>query len=363
MNDWKAARKILCVRLDHMGDVLMCTPAIRAIRESMPASEVVLLGSASGAAVAAMVPEIHRAIPYAAPWMKASVPHKPALDQQMIAHLQQENFDAAVIFTTYSQSALPAAMLCYQAGIPLRLAHCHENPYALLSDWVPDPEPHDLLRHEVQRQLDLVAAIGCRTSNERLSFAVPAEAAQWARERLAQITPGRSWVLMHPGATAASRRYPPASWAAVADLVAQELGLSVVFSGSIDETGLIDGIRHAMRTPAASLAGELDLGRLGAVIASAPVMVSNNSAPAHIAAALGTPLVDLYALTNPQHTPWQVASKVLYQMVPCRNCYKSICPQQHQHCLSQVEPERVMNAVRELMIAPTIQTDTALLQA
>ena len=363
MNDWKNARKILCVRLDYMGDVLMCTPAIRAIRESQPASEITLLSSASGAAVAAMIPEIDQAIPFAAPWMKASMPHKTSLDQQMLTHLQQQNFDAAVILTTYSQSALPAAMLCYQAGIPLRLAHCHENPYALLSDWVPDPEPHNLLRHEVQRQLDLVASIGCHTSNERLSFSVPQEAAQWAQERLAQLALGRHWILMHPGATAASRRYPPASWAAAADLVTRELGLSIVFSGNLDEIGLIDGIRHAMRTPATSLAGELDLGRLGAMIASAPVMVSNNSGPAHIAAALGTPLVDLYALTNPQHTPWQVASKVLYQMVPCRNCYRSVCPQQHQHCLSQVEPERVMNAVRELMIAPTIQTDTALLQA
>ncbi len=70
--------------------------------------------------------------------------------------MRHGGFDAAVIFTVYSQSPLPAAMLCYLAGIPRRLAHCRENPYALLSDWLREPEPQQRTRHEVERQLDLV---------------------------------------------------------------------------------------------------------------------------------------------------------------------------------------------------------------
>jgi lipopolysaccharide heptosyltransferase II len=360
--DWQSARRVLCIRLDYMGDVLMCTPAMRALRESLPGREITLLTSAGGAAVAQMIPEIDRSIAWAVPWMKSSIAHSPALDQEMIERLREENFDAAVIFTTYSQSALPAAMCCYLAGIPLRLAHCRENPYQLLTHWVPDPEPQQSLRHETQRQLDLVASVGAHCGNTHLSFRVPDEARQWASERLLTLDLPEQWVLLHPGATAASRRYPPASWTAVAEMLVAQ-GLPVLFSGSADEAPLIEGIREGMRGASVSLAGELDLARLGALIASAPVMVSNNTGPAHLAAALGTPIVDLYALTNPQHTPWEVASRVLYYMVPCRNCYKSVCPQQHQDCLARVEPAQVVQAVRELLTSPVTRTHTELLQA
>src|SRR3954462_577907 len=78
----------------------------------------------------------------------------------------------------------PAAYLCYLAGIPLRLAHCHENPYHLLTDWVADPEPAVVSRHEVRRQLDLVASVGSRTNDERLSVAVPRPAKTRVRRLL-----------------------------------------------------------------------------------------------------------------------------------------------------------------------------------
>jgi ADP-heptose:LPS heptosyltransferase len=68
-----------------------------------------------------------------------------------------------------------------------------------------------------------------------------------------------------------------------------------------------------------------------------------------VAAAVGTPVVELYALTNPQHTPWQVRSRVLFQDVPCRFCFKSICPAGHHECLAGVAPERVVEAVLELL--------------
>ncbi|MEX2599096.1 MAG: glycosyltransferase family 9 protein, partial [Dehalococcoidia bacterium] len=67
-----------------------------------------------------------------------------------------------------------------------------------------------------------------------------------------------------------------------------------------------------------------------------------------IAAAVGTPVVDLYALTNPQHTPWQVPNRTLFHDVPCKNCYKSICPEGHHHCLRLVPPEAIVDAVRAL---------------
>ena len=340
---WSDVRNLLCVRLDSIGDVLMTTPALRACKETF-ACRVTLLTSSAGAAVAKHVPEIDDVITFAAPWMKVAI---PGSDEALIATLKARGFDAAVIFTVYSQNPLPAAYLCYLAGIPRRLAHCHENPYHLLTDWQPDPEPSTPVRHEVQRQLDLVAAVGARTADQKLSFSVPG----WAQERVRRLlAPMRgALVVVHPGATAASRRYPPEQYARAVDLLIDQTGCQVLFTGDAGEDALIRKVQDGMANTSHSFAGRLNLAELAALIAEADLLISNNTGPAHIAAAVGTPVVDLYALTNPQHTPWQVRSRVLFHDVPCRNCYKSTCPAGHHDCLKRVPPERVTAAARELL--------------
>jgi lipopolysaccharide heptosyltransferase II len=352
--DWQQARGILCVRLDALGDVLMCTPAMRALRDALPGRSLTLLTSPSGAAAAPFLPEVDDTIVHAAPWMKAAIPAPPGGLLELAALLAAGRFDAAVVFTTYTQSALPGAMLCWLAGIPLRLAHCRENPYELLSDWIPDPEPQLMLRHEVQRQLDLVRHAGAKPQPDKapgLSFALRAADLASVRARLLRlgIDAGRPWLLLHPGASAASRRYPPGLWARVLGLLARRTGLPVVITGSAAETALVEEIRIASGAAAHSLAGQLSLGELGAALRLAAVALTNNSGPAHIAAAVGTPVVDLYALTNPQHTPWKVRSRVLFKDVPCRFCFKSTCPAGHHECLAGVAPERVVEAVLELL--------------
>ncbi|MBS1189736.1 MAG: ADP-heptose--LPS heptosyltransferase [Rhodocyclaceae bacterium] len=345
---WDNARRILAVRLDNLGDVLMTTPALRALRR--PGRHITLLASAAGAAIVPFVPEIDAAILTAAPWMP-NIPPDPESLLETAAALRAGEFDAAVIFTVYSQSPLPAAFLCWLADIPLRLAHCRENPYHLLSDWIPDPEPHEVLRHEVRRQLDLVAAVGCTTADERLSFRVCPEDAVRAVAKLqaAGIDPEEPWIVVHPGASAPSRRYPPEHFAAVADRLAASPGHQLVFTGEAGDRDLIAAILDRAGRPGASLAGALSLGELGAVIAPAALLIANNTGPVHIAAALGTPVVDLYALTNPQHGPWRVQNRVLYHDVPCRFCYRSICPQGHHDCLRLLDPQRVAEAARELL--------------
>jgi lipopolysaccharide heptosyltransferase II len=342
---WKNVRNLLCVRLDGIGDVLMTTPALRAFKESLPDCRVTLLTSPAGATVAPLVPEIDETLQFSAPWMKAAGSRRSD-DARMVRTLMKRRFDAAAIFTVYTQNPLPAAYLCYLAGIPLRLAHCHENPYQLLTDWQPDPEPVNPIRHEVQRQLDLAAVVGCTTANQKLSFRVPDAARARVRELLRPLIPERPLVAVHPGASAASRRYPPESYARAVDLLA---GCQIVFTGDALEYELVERIRAAVGVPTRSLAGELSLAELGALLGEADLLVSNNTGPAHIAAALGTPVVDLYALTNPQHTPWQVENRVLFQDVPCRNCYKSVCPAGHHECLRGVSPERVAAAARDLL--------------
>lgn len=350
---WKHARNVLCVRLDAMGDVLMTTPALRAVRESHGERRVTLLTSASGAEAATLVPWVDEVIIYDAPWLKAAALRgHPGPDLAMIERLARAGFDAAVIFTVYSQNPLPSALLCYLAGIPLRLAHCRENPYQLLTDWVAEPEPDRFIRHEVRRQLDLVSAVGFRPVDERMAIRIPDRARQSIDAHLAatELDIDRHWVVIHPGCTASSRRYPPEGFSAVARRLVQDHGLRVVFTGNSTESDTIDEIRGGMGgAPAVSLAGELNLAELAALLARAPLLVANNTGPVHVAAAVGTPVVDLYALTNPQHTPWGIPHRVLNHDVPCKYCYKSVCPEGHHHCLRLLRPEEIVRAVIEML--------------
>jgi ADP-heptose:LPS heptosyltransferase len=111
---------------------------------------------------------------------------------------------------------------------------------------------------------------------------------------------------------------------------------------------IIESVLRAMRAQVISLAGQLSLTELAALLEQTPILISNNTAPVHLASALGTPVVALYALTNPQHTPWRTRNRVLYQDVPCRFCYKSVCPEGHNNCLRLVSPDSIVSAALEL---------------
>jgi lipopolysaccharide heptosyltransferase II len=348
---WKDAEHVLCVRLDAIGDVLMTEPALRALAQARSGRKVTLLTSRNGREAARLIPYLDDVIVYEAPWMKsASSRPSSAEDLAMVEQLRKREFDAAVIYTVYTQSALPAAFLCSLADIPLRAAHCRENPYHLLTDWFRETEPDIRLRHEVRRQLDLVASIGCMAIDDRLSISI-GPAAIHAVDRLLSTRrdPSKRWLVIHPGATAESRRYPIDAFAAAAARLVRTLDYDILWTGSLEEAPLIARAQRAMNAPSYSLAGQLALEELAALISRAPVLISNNTSAVHLASAVSTPVVDLYALTNPQHTPWRVPCRVLFEDVPCRFCYKSVCPEGHHRCLRNISPDAVVLAATELL--------------
>jgi ADP-heptose:LPS heptosyltransferase len=348
---WSQTERILCVRLDALGDVLMTSPALRALRALPRNPRLTLLTSDSGARAAMLLDSVDEVIRFEAPWMKTARATGGSATEAFAAELRGRGFGGAVIFTVYSQSALPAALFCHLAEIPLRLAHCRENPYHLLSDWVPEVEPASGIRHEVRRQLDLVATIGARSDDERMSIRVPSAARRRVREMLAGcgISDRMAWAVVHPGASASSRRYNAAGFAEAARMLFEEHGIGIVFTGDRSELALIAAIRAAMDAPSHSLAGRLAVSELAALIELAPILISNNTGPVHLAAAVGTPVVDLYALTNPQHTPWAVPNRVLSHDVSCKYCYKSVCPEQHHRCLDAIPPRSIVTAACELL--------------
>jgi len=348
---WKHARKIVCIRLDNMGDVLMTTPAMRALKSAEADRCITLLASPAGAALAPYIPVVDRTITYEAPWVK-NAGNSLKADDRLLNALRAGNFDAAVIFTVYSQSPLPAALICRMAGIPLVLAHCRENPYCLLSDWVPECEPESVVRHEVQRQLDLVAQVQALPSDSRLVFVTRQadRASLRAKLQLRNVDPEGDWIVAHCGATAASRRYPAGHYIRALRQLGDRAG-QVMLTGNGTEQLMTKQIAQqcADRVPVFDLAGALSLGEFACLLEDATLLLSNNTGPVHIAAAVGTPVVDLYALTNPQHTPWMVPHRVLFHDVPCKYCYRSVCPRAHHNCLRLVAPERVCDAVTGLL--------------
>jgi len=358
--EWWGAevKRILCVRLDNLGDVLMTTPAIHALRQSGKDRHITLLGSRSGAALAPFLDDVDDVIEYDAPWVANAKASTPLADLRMRAHLKRGHFDAAVIFTVYSQNPLPAAMMCYFAGIPRRLAHCRENPYQLLTDWVRETEPQHRTRHEVQRQLDLVQQVGAHADDTAMRFAIADADRQTLGAQLDArgIDRAASYIVIHPGATASSRRYPAERFGEVATQLVRAAGTPILITGNTSERSLAQQLIQAadptVRNHLHDLSGTLTLGELAALIDRTTVLVANNSGPAHLASALGTPVVDLYALTNPQHTPWQTLHRVLFHDVDCRWCYRSECPQQHHACLRGVLPDEVVQAALELRSEP-----------
>jgi lipopolysaccharide heptosyltransferase II len=363
---WQRVQRVLAVRLDNLGDVLMTTPALAAIRRSVPDAHLSLLASSTGAAVAACVPGIDDVLTFDAPWVQTHAVHGDIgqAEQQLIDMLRQQRFDAAVIFTVCTQSALPAALLCRLAGIPLRLAHSRENPYGLLSHWVRETdELRSGMRHEVQRQLALVGAVGWTVDDDRLRLRVTPPQRRQAQMLLrdAGVPAQRPYFIVHPGASAASRRYPAARFGSAADAIAARSGCLPVFTGQASEQPLIDEARRCMSQPSVTLAGRAGVAELAALIGDARLLLANNTGPVHIAAAVGTPVTVLYALTNPQHTPWRVPARVLSHDVPCRHCLKSACPQGHHDCLMKVQSDDVVHAAMALM--RTTQHDAPAIRA
>ncbi|WP_322025137.1 glycosyltransferase family 9 protein [Burkholderia sp. BCC1977] len=359
---WRAVRRILCMRLDNVAGVLMTTPAMRALKESREGRHLTLLTSSVAAPLADHLPMIDDVLAYDAPWLsRPDETGGPLAGLDLIADLLTARYDAAVIFTVYSQSALPAAMMCWLAGIRLRLAHCRENPFQLLTDPVAEAEPQRLVRHEVVRQMALVRAVGATTPDWRITFD-PGHAARRAmrdrlraaRERIGTaLGPfdglGR-WLVVHPGASTSSRRWPADRFGDAAARLSP-LFDGVAVTGDGNERQLVATVCARVGVRAVPFAGILSIGELGALIEAASLLISNNSDAVHLAAALGTPVVDLYALTNPQDTPWKVPNRVLNVDVRCRYCDRSVCDQPGHPCLRGVGVDDVVDAARMLLRA------------
>ncbi|HYH16050.1 MAG TPA: glycosyltransferase family 9 protein [Flavisolibacter sp.] len=358
-SDWFKCKHILCIRPDNLGDLLMSTPAIRALKETFQC-KITVLTSSMAKPIVSMIPEIDDVIVFDLPWVK----HKSQLSLEhftyIIRELQYKQFDACVLFTVYSQNPLPTVMLAYSAGIPLRLAYCRENPYALLTNWMPDQEPYTYVQHQVRRDLDLVASVGASTRNELMSLDTSSCSANEVVQLLAHkgVDTQKPWLVLHTGVSEEKRKYPHQHWCKVGKLVIEALGYQVLLTGVMPEKAQTDVLSQEIGAGAFSLAGDLTLPQFALLIKQASLVVSVNTATIHIAAAVGTPVVVLYALTNPQHTPWKGKGKLLLYDVPqhlqSKNEVIRYVQDKMHPCVPEVpSPKKVVEAIQEVLSGKT----------
>lgn len=358
-NQWASCKNILCIRPDNMGDLLMSSPAIDAIKETFNAKITVLVSSMAKDIIK-HIPCIDDTIVYDLPWIKKSGISKNKEFINIIEEIKNRKFDAAIIFTVYSQNPLPSVMLAYLAGIPLRLSYCRENPYELLTDWVPDKEPFTYILHQVKRDLALVAAIGAYTKNTNLQLIVPH--LEWAmlKEKLLRlhIDLTEQFIIIHAGVSEFKREYDKTNWVIAAKKIINKTGCQVLFTGSKSEFELTDWLAKETGKDAFSLGGILSLTEFLLLIKHVPLVISVNTVTIHIAAALNIPVIVLYAFTNPQHFPWQATGTVLAYDIPKLNRSKNeiikyVADNIHPHLPSEIAPESIVNAAYDILVNKT----------
>lgn len=328
---------VLVVRLDRIGDVLICGPAIRAV--AAHAERVTALVSPTGAPAAALLPGIDDVLAWDCPWITAPAPRveRAALDD-LVDRLAALRLDAALILTSFHQSALPSALLLRAAGVARLAGISSDYPGSLLDVRIADPPDAP----EAVRMLTVAATAG---------YTLPVSDDGRLRVRASgpppSAAPDEPFVVVHPGVDAPARAYPAERWrAVVAGLI--DAGRAVVVTGSPRERGLADAV--ATRG-AVNLAGQTDLASLAALLARAAVVVAANTGPAHLAAAVGTPVVSLFAPVVPaiRWAPYGVPTVVLGdQQAACRASRARECPVPGHPCLTGVPTSDVLAAVEQL---------------
>ncbi len=354
MSPWLAARNILAVRLDNVGDVVLLGPALRAIKETLPQARLTLLASPAGATAAPLLPWIDEVISWRAIWQDVGgkMPFDPSRERQLIDELSRRRFDAALIFTSFSQTPHVPGYACYLAGIPLRAGESKEFGGSTLTVELRSG-PDDL--HQVERNLRLVEQLGFPVRDRRLAVRIPAEARRATTGLIAcaGLEASRPFVLLHPGASCQARRFPAERLREVAYQLGQA-GWQVLVTGSAPEAELI-GFVASVGTPGiGALAGRTSLVEFAALVERAALVICGNTLPLHLADAVGTPVLGLYSGTDyeQQWRPRFTAHRLLRRPTPCTPCYRFDCPF-GQPCLDFSAEEIVEAGLNLLTCAPS----------
>lgn len=341
----QVSNRVLLARLDSMGDVLLTGGAVRAV--AARGAEVTLLVSPGQAETARLLPGVSEVIEFEAPWVVLEPPPVDAKAvRRLVRRVKRGRFDAALVFTSFHQSPLPLALLLRLAGVGWTGAISEDYPGSLLD--LRHAVPDDL--HEAERNLALVEAAGFPADGRGAELAVRRPLPELGPDTGAEVGArlgSEPYVVFHPGASVGARRLTPEH---ARDLVValDAAGHRVAVTGSPGESTLTSFVaaEHAL-----DLGGRLDLTGLAGVLDRADCVIVPNTGPAHLAAAVGTPVVSLFAPVVPaaRWLPYGVPVRVLGdQQAACSGTRARTCPVAGHPCLSSITPADVVSAVTEL---------------
>ncbi len=351
-----APRSLLLIRPDHLGDVLLTTPALHALRVALPDARITALVGPWSADILRGNPDLDAietcVFPGFARSNQGSSLSAYRLLGEMSGRLRTADHDAAVIlrFDHWWGAWLAAA-----AGIPRRVGYDWPETKPFLTEAI----PYRAGRHEVEQNATLLAALapGMDSTLGPTRFEVTEADREWVDQQLSALGIGREArvIAIHPGAGAPVKQWPPAAWAEVAERLTAGPQVRIVLTGGSSEQKLTSDINARLGRTALDLAGQTTLGQLAALYARAALVLGSDSGPLHLAVAVGTATIHLYGPVPPaKFGPWGDPARniVLQTNWPCAPCDRldwpaSVLPQ--HACMTAITPDAVMRVADSLI--------------
>jgi heptosyltransferase-2/heptosyltransferase-3 len=347
--------RILLIRPDHLGDVLLTTPAIRALCVTYPNTEIHALVGAWSAQVFAPYPEIDRVLTLPFPgFNRASKknlhsPYQLALISAF--NLRKIGYRTAIILRP---DHWWGAMLAYLAGIPTRIGYDLPDVAPFLTERVAHHNEHVVLQN-VALMESLIPTLD--RESLKLSFPVSDASRTWIYEYLHErsIKEDTPVVAIHPGSGTWVKQWDEEKWAIMADTLADQLDAKIVFTGGDHEAAMAQNIAARMHHSVCVAAGDTDLGSLAALFERARIVLGADSGPMHLAVAVGTPTVTLFGAADPlEFGSWGDPNKhrMLYSDIGCRPCrildWGADDPAFHP-CVREISVARALDAVHRAL--------------
>ena len=341
--------RILVIDLDNMGDLLLATPAIRALRRHFPGAVLDALVAGYAAPVLRGNPHVDNILTCDKKIVEAPLRERAALAWK----LRRRRYDLGVILEAHWGYAGFAALLLALAGVPRRIGRDLGKHRDLLTAGAPIRQ-----QHWIESYLEVVALARAAPDGDQMEFPLrPADEAAletWWRERgLVRSAP----IVLFPGGTQhlISRRWGLEGFAAVGDALARAWEAPVVVIGGTAEAELAAAVVDRMKAPAVSAAGSLSLGATGALLRRCRLFITNDSGPLHLAAAVGAPTLGIFGPTDPAiFGPRGVPHEIVRVPLPCSPCIRvgdfPDCPiVPRELCLLSVTPAMVLEAAERLL--------------
>ena len=338
---------ILIVKLSAIGDVIHTLPSLAALRRCYPQAHISWAVEEAAADLLADHPMLDRVlVSRRKRWMRdlrEGRSRSAVLREirEFLGTLRDRPYDLVIDF----HGLFKSAVLVFLSGGRRRLGFdsLQEGSGLVLTEKIPE----DMGKHAVDRYLDFPRHLGCATPRPEFPIALQEAHFRRVSELLAakKIDTGRGFVAVSPVAYWETKLWDEAKFAAVCDRIVGELGLPVVFTGE-SPAGPIARIRALMQAPSASAAGETTLRELAALYREASVLLTTDSGPMHLAAAVGTPVVALFGPTSPERTgPYGEGHIVIRRGMDCSPCFRKAC--ETLQCMKSITVDEVFEAVRE----------------